>query len=116
MVERTVAGTQYGTVLTYQTSTRWSFGGFYQTTLKQMGDGIQRTDPFYGVVAKAPIARSERMTFLLNGRCGMVNNNFLVIVPAVETEVNISRSFRFSALAGIRMRQPSLAVSLSVKL
>jgi N-acetylneuraminic acid mutarotase len=115
-VEKTVAGNQYGALLMFQTKKLWSVGGFYQASLTRTGEGVQTSNPFYGISVNAPLVRAGKMNLYANGRFGVVNQNFLVIVPGLETEVRVSRWISVSALMSMRMSYPSAAARISIKL
>ncbi|MBS1509010.1 MAG: hypothetical protein JSS79_20400 [Bacteroidetes bacterium] len=115
-VEKTVAGNQYGSLLVFQTKRLWSIGGFYQSSVTRTSEGIQTSNPFYGVSISAPLVRSGKINLLANGRVGVVNEDFLVVVPGLETEVKISRSISVSSLMSIRMSYPSAALRIAIKI
>jgi hypothetical protein len=68
------------------------------------------------MLMQAPIAKSERLAFLVNLRAGFVNEKFLVIVPSVETRVHISSRIGVTVGTGLRMGYPSLSVKTFIKL
>lgn len=115
-VEKTVAGNQYGSLLVFQTKRLWSVGGFYQTSLTRTSEGIQTSNPFYGVSISAPLVRSGKINLLANGRVGVVNEDFVVVVPGLETEVKITRFIGVSALMSMRMSYPSAALRIAIKI
>jgi hypothetical protein len=115
-VEKTVAGNQYGSMLVFQTKRLWSIGGFYQASLTRTSEGVQTTNPFYGVSISAPLVRSGKLNLFANGRVGVVNQDFLVVVPGLETEVRITRSISVSGLMSVRMSYPSAAARISIKI
>ena len=115
-VEKTVAGNQYGTLLVLQTKKLWSIGGFYQASFTRTAEGVQATNPFYGVSISAPLVRSGKLNLFANGRVGVVNHDFLVVVPGLETEVRITRLISVSALMSVRMSYPSAAARIAIKI
>lgn len=115
-VEKTVAGNQYGTLLVFQTKRLWSMGGFYQASFARNGEGVLSSNPFYGVSLSAPLVRSGKVNMLANGRVGVVNEAFLVVVPGLETEVRINRFISVSSLMSVRMSYPSAAIRVAIKI
>jgi hypothetical protein len=117
-VEKTVAGYEYVGSLSYETKRMWALGSFYQTGLTRNNpEGILAPkNNFYVMLMQAPIAKSERLAFLVNLRAGFVNEKFLVIVPSVETRVHISSRIGVTVGTGLRMGYPSLSVKTFIKL
>lgn len=114
--ERTVAGNQYGAMLMYKTKKQLGIGTFYQTTVMRTADSLQKTNPFYGMKLTVPLVSTKKIVFHANIRCGMVNQVFWVVAPALETEIKLTRSINFSAMMGVRMTYPSSSLSISIKL
>jgi hypothetical protein len=114
--EKTVAGNQYGALLMFKTKKQLGIGAFYQTTVMRTADGLQKTDPFYGMKLNVPLVSAKKIVFYANIRCGIVNQVLWVVAPALETEIKLTQSISFSAMMGIRMAYPSSALSISVKL
>ena len=88
-IEKTIAGNQYGSQLSFETKGQWNVGGFYQTSWQQTTEGIKFINPFYGITINAPLAKSERINFYVNVRAGVVNQRFLVVAPELETKLII---------------------------
>src|SRR4051812_40755513 len=90
--EKTIAGYEYGCALTFRTKSQFFFGTFYQTTFKRSSENIQVSNPFYGLVASAPLMKCDRMNFHANTRIGLINKTFLVMIPGIETELKLSNA------------------------
>ena len=114
IIEKTVAGNQYGSQVQFETKSQWSFGGFYQTSWQQTAEGTQALNPFYGVAINAPLAKSDRLNFYFNLRGGIVNQHFLVVAPGLETKLKISRILSVSALTSVRMTYPSASLKIYI--
>jgi hypothetical protein len=114
--EKTVSGNQFGLTVMLETKKAWGVGTFYQTAISQNNEDHFVKDPFYGIDWQAPIARSERITFVGILRTGMVNQDFFAVVPSLETRIKLSRAAGVAVGAGIRSGYPSLAVKISIKL
>jgi len=115
LVEKTVAGTQYGSMLVFRSRGLWSFGGFYQSTLQEGVDGLRPAN-FCGLTVAAPLMKSGRMNFYGNVRAGLVDQTFVAVVPGLETELKLSRKFSLAATMSIRMTYPSAGVKLYIRL
>src|SRR5689334_20883945 len=91
-VEKTVAGNQYGTSLLIETSRLWAVGVFYQASLGRVGsESLVYSDPFYGMVFQAPLVKNDRLSFFATLKTGLVNDDFYVMVPSLETRIDLSR-------------------------
>lgn len=114
--EKTVAGNQYGGSLMFETKSSWGAGAFYQAGItRDNGEGYLK-NPFYGIALQAPIARSQRISFCGLLRTGMVNEKYLVVVPSLETRIQITPKAGVAVGAGLRSGYPSLSAKLFIKL
>lgn len=116
VIEKTVAGTQYGSLLQFQTKKKWSLGAFYQTSILKQSEGFQLSDSFYGLTVNAPLSKSSKLNFYFNLRGGVVNQIFVVVAPGLETEMQLTKSISVSALMSIRMSYPSAGVKIYIKI
>ncbi|HCW08249.1 MAG TPA: hypothetical protein DGG95_12885 [Cytophagales bacterium] len=115
IIEKTIAGNQYGGQLLLETKSQWGFGVFYLKSL-QRSEGGQSYYPFYGASLNAPLIKSGKIHFFLNVRAGFVNTNFFVIAPGFETRLAVTKSVSLSLLSSIRMQSPSTALRINIKL
>jgi len=115
-IEKAVGGNQYGSQLLFEVKNQWSFGGFYQTSLRLNPDGEQTLNEFYGVAINAPLVKSDKINFYFNVRGGVVNQHFLVVVPGLETKLKISRRLGVSTLMSVRMTYPSASLKIYITL
>lgn len=116
LIEKTVAGNQYGAQLVYQSKSKWSLGGFYQESILAQSDGAMSKNPFYGITLNAPIAKTDRLNFYFNTRVGFVNQVFLVVVPGLETELSVSKVVSLSAVMSMRMSYSSSMLKINIKI
>jgi hypothetical protein len=116
LVEKTVAGLQYGSLVSFQTNSNWGFGGFYQFGMVKNEKVLKTYDPFIGLFCNAPLVRSEKIIFYAHTRVGFVNRHFFVFVPGVETEIKLFRWLSLSAVMSMRMSYPSAGARLNLTL
>lgn len=91
-VEKTVSGNQYGTSMLLETYRLWAVGVFYQASLGRVGsESLVYSNPFYGMIFQAPLAKNDRISFFATLRTGLVNDDFYVMVPSLETRIDLSR-------------------------
>lgn len=114
-IEKTVAGSQYGSQLLFELKSKWSFGGFYQESMKR-SEGDNSLYPFYGATINAPVMKTQRIKFFFNVRAGFVNNYFFAVAPGFETKLSFSNRLSVSLLSSIRMQSPSTALRINIKI
>lgn len=114
-VEYTVAGLQYGGSLMYEAKSKLGLGFFYQAPIGSLEDAHIK-DQFYGVITQIPLAKSEKILFAANLRAGLVNDQFLVVVPGLETNINISKRIGIAFGMSLRMNYPSVSTKITLKL
>lgn len=114
-VEKTINSYQYGTSVSMEVPSQWKFGGFYQTSLSK-DERITPREQFWGMTLSAPLMRTDRMTFNSNVRIGIVNKYFLLVCPAVFTELKLSKRFYINVGISVRKGYISAQTSLSIKI
>lgn len=114
--ELTVAGSQFGSSFIYETKSKWGVGVFYQSEIKSSPEQVPSKETFMGFVGQAPLAKSKRITFLGHVRAGLANNQFVVVIPGLETKLNITPRFGTSFGMSMRMGYPSLSCKVFVSL
>jgi hypothetical protein len=115
MGEKTVNSYQYGVSVSMGFQSQWRFGGFYQTSLSRQ-EQFRPRQSFWGVTVSAPLMKADRITFYSNARVGIVNKYFLVVCPAVSTELKISKRFNINVGMSIRKAYLSAQTSLNIKI
>jgi hypothetical protein len=115
MVEKTINSYQYGASVSMEIPSQWRFGGFYQTSLSGQ-EQIKHREHFWGMTVSAPLMKADRITFYGNARVGIVNKYFLVVCPAVVTELEILKRFHLGVGMSIRKGYLSAQTSLNIKI
>lgn len=114
-LEYTITGPQYGTAVMYETQKQWGAGVFYQVG-SGLSDEIVTKDQFYGAQLQVPLVRTERISFFTALRGGLVNERFLVVVPGLETRINVGRRIGVSFGMSLRKSYPSVSSKFAFKL
>jgi hypothetical protein len=114
MAEKTIAGYEYGSSLTYRVKPLFAFGGFYQASIGRESERMTVNNPFYGILVSAPLRKCDQMNFYANTRIGLVNQNFMVIVPGIETEIQIFKTISLGI--GMSMRKGFLSANTNIKM
>lgn len=114
-VEKTIDRYQYGTSLSLEIPAQWRFGGFYQTSLSSPEHTSER-EHFWGLTIYAPLMKADRITFYGNARVGIVNKYFMVVSPAVITELKIFGQLHLDVGLSVRKGYLSAQTSLNIKI
>jgi hypothetical protein len=112
--ENTVAGAQSGATMMYETKGAFAIGGFYQRDIQPSRE-LHALNAFYGAQIQVPLVRSERLLFAGILRTGLVNE-FVVVVPGLETRINIRKRFAVAISSSMRMNYAALSGKVIVKL
>lgn len=108
-IEKTVSGNHIGSSVMFQSRGKWALGVFYQFGVKQYGEDIGVTEPFYGIALLAPIVKSEKLAFCGALRSGLVEQHFVVVVPGLETLITIRKRIMVGVGLGMRMGYPAIS-------
>lgn len=119
-LERTVSGTESHFASGYQTKKQWSLGVFYQTKITTPPFERSRNevgkDEWYGVYLNAPLAKSQRITLYAHIRVGLMNENFLMIAPSLETKVRLVKWAAVSVGSSYRQGYPAFSLKAHIHL
>jgi hypothetical protein len=115
MVEKTISSYQYGASVSMEIPSQWRFGGFCLASLSRQ-EKIKHREHFWGMTISAPLMKSDRITFYSNARVGVVSKYFLVVCPAVVTELEILKRLHLNVGMSIRRGYLSAQTSLNIKI
>lgn len=117
-IEKTVSNIEYTARVGFELKSLFGIGGFYQAGLQRgtESNSLNRVNPFFGGFLQVPVAKSERLAFLINVRAGIVNENFFAVVPGVETRVHLSPRVGFSVGSALRHGHASFSTRLFLKM
>ncbi|MBX7125932.1 MAG: hypothetical protein K1X47_09585 [Cyclobacteriaceae bacterium] len=115
--ESTIQGLQYGGAIGFAGSKQWMWGLFYQEGIRTSEIGLtNQKDHFYGIQTSVPLVRSEKMTLSFNLKGGLVNEQFVVVVPAVETLIAVRHHLQIGLGPSWRYAHAALGMRIIVKL
>jgi hypothetical protein len=114
LLESLVTGSQSGVSMMYESKAAFGMGGFYQRDLRPSRE-LGTLSTFYGAQIQVPLVKSERLLFSAVVRGGLVNE-FIVLVPGLETRINIRRRFALALSSSMRMNYPALSGKVIVKI
>lgn len=113
-VEKTIDSFQYGTSVSMELPSQWRFGCFYQSSLSKQ-EIIKPHEPFWGMTISAPLMKADRITFYTNARIGIVNRYFMIVCPAVVTDLKILNRLHISVGMSIRKGDLSAQTAMNIK-
>lgn len=112
MVQQTVRGLQKGLQVDYRTNSGWGAGVFFQASNRWSLEESTSNYPFYGIDVSAPIKTCGDLQLLAHVKAGLVNQNFLIATPELETRFRITKFLILGLGAGYRSRQAALSAKL----
>lgn len=112
MVQQTTMGLQSGYSVEYRTALGPAIGAFYQSTNHLSFETTPENYPFYGVDLSTPVKRCGDLELLAHLRVGLVNQNFLIATPELETRLSIFDFLKVGLGAGYRSRQAAVSAKL----
>jgi hypothetical protein len=113
-VEKTATRCLYGGALTVETKGKWGMGAFYQTALlNDARESLKLNDAFYGMSFQVPLAKTQKIDFFATIRLGLVNEDFFVAVPGLETRIKTWRKLSTVFSMGYRVGYPAIGLKLS---
>ena len=113
-IEKTATRCLYGAGLTLESKGKWGVGGFYQAgIINNSKESLKVNDAFYGLLVQIPIAKSQKIDVFATARMGMVNENFFVFVPGLETRIKTWRRLSTTFGMGYRVGYPSIGMKVS---
>lgn len=116
-LEKTVANTESQLMLGYQTKKQWVMGTFYQHNFSQFtNEGSTGHYSWYGVFVGLPLAKSEKLSFHALLRTGLMERQFVVIVPSLETNIKVSNRLAVCVASSLRKGHPAFSIKTQIHL
>lgn len=111
--QKTIAGLQQGAEIGFSSAHQFGLGVYFQSTeWWNLESGIHNY-PYYGLFAEIPIKQDcEGLSVLLRANAGLADNQFVVVTPAIITQVKLTDwlNLRFN----MSMRAGHAAIGSSV--
>ncbi|NQZ75848.1 MAG: hypothetical protein HRT61_07005 [Ekhidna sp.] len=111
---KTVMGLQQGYGVRFVNDKALGVGFIYQRTVKRQVIKGGSLYPFWGVELAIPIKRCGDLRFTFLPKLGLVSNQFLVVIPEVETSFKLNRWLSAGLITGIRAREASNGLKLTI--
>ncbi len=117
-LETTVAGTELHLSSGYNTKKNWGMGAFHQSKLanKSLESGNTKpNDDWYGLYINAPIANTKKINVFFQIRTGINENKFIVVVPSIETNLNLTKIISLSFGSSFRYSYPAFSFKTNIR-
>lgn len=116
-IEKTVADTESQFMMGYQSKKQWAIGTFYQNSLNNFTNENNREQSYwYGAFTTLSIAKSEKVSFYAMVRGGLMNEQFVVLVPSLETKIKISKWLAVGVASSYRQGYPAFSIKTQISL
>jgi hypothetical protein len=117
--EKTVAGSELHFSSGYVTKKNWSLGAFHQMKIENMAEENTntsgKTGTWYGLYINAPIANTKKINVFFQLRTGLSENRFIVVVPSIETNINLSKVISLGIGSSFRYSYPGLSIKTNFR-
>ena len=118
-LEQTVAGTELQISGGYVTKKNWSLGAFHQSKITNASsetDNSKQGASWYGLYINAPIANTKKINVFLQMRTGFYENQFIVVVPSLETNINLNKMISLGFGTSLRYSYPAFSFKSNIQL
>ncbi|MFK7953724.1 MAG: hypothetical protein AB8B73_12830 [Ekhidna sp.] len=102
-------GLQTGYGVYYLNKNGWGVGTVFQSSIWKPTESTGTNYSFIGLEARVPIQNCSRLKLYFAPKIGLVNKDFLVFLPELQTEYLITNSFGMGVGAGVRMREAAVS-------
>ena len=113
-VQSSAYGNQNGITLRYNTAKRFIFGAFAQTDLVFGNTEAYQPQKIAGLETGWTVTKCGKVSLAAIVKSGVVNGQFLTIQPELETCWQFSKAVAFLVSAGVRSRQSTTSIKLSI--
>ncbi|MFZ9045476.1 MAG: hypothetical protein ACO2ZZ_06400 [Cyclobacteriaceae bacterium] len=115
--QNTIAGLQQGTEIGYTGSKNFGVGVFFQSTEVMSLERSIENYPFYGVSLQVPIkANCNGLSFVAQARTGLVNHEFIVVTPQLETQLDVNQFIKLGLNMSYRAGHSAIGARLVLTL
>lgn len=115
-VEQNIIAVQKGVSITSAVGDRIQVGYFFQATHQLSFEQKQSNYPFHGLDLQFRVKNCNSLTLWGGLKTGLVNGQYLAVVPQLNTQVSLTRWLGLGINASYRAGHPALGTSVSFKL
>ncbi|RED97005.1 hypothetical protein [Marinoscillum furvescens] len=113
--QQTVMGMQSGYQVATKSSSGFGVGVFVQSSNHFSLETSPTNYPFYGASIMAPIATQGDIQILAHLKSGIVNNQFLIVSPEIETRLTLTDVFALGVTAALRSREAAIGGKITAR-
>lgn len=114
--QSTIMGLQKGVEIGVFSKGGLGFSTFYQSTEVFSFETGANNYPYYGFAANVPVKQCSGLSFHAQLRGGVVNQEFIIVTPQVETRLDINHWITGAITAGYRAGQPAVGAKIILKI
>lgn len=113
-VQETIIGMQKGYSIKKVTKKGVKMGVFHQSTQSFSFNDQANNYPFSGAELAYPITQCGKVKLYANLKTGIVNNQFIVAIPEIESEIAINQYLTAGIASSVRAGEAAIAFKLNV--
>jgi hypothetical protein len=116
-IEKSVADMESQFMMGYQSKKQRSIGTFYQNGINRfISENNHEQSNWYGVFTALPIAKSEKISVHAMLRTGLMDQQFVVIAPSLETKIKVSKWLAVGVASSYRQGYPAFSIKTQFSL
>lgn len=111
--QETIIGLQKGYSIRKVTKKGIKMGVFHQSTQSFSFNDQANNYPFTGTEISYPLTNCGKIKLYANLKTGILNNQFIVAIPEIESEIAINKVLRAGIASSIRAGEAAIALKLN---
>ena len=112
--QKNVMDIQYNYDLTFRYKNFFGLGVFGQSSKYMSFEQENNNYPIIGLDMSMPVKTCEELRVLVHLKGGLVNNQFIIVTPELETRLKLFKHIHLSTSIGIRRNQAAIAGKLLI--
>lgn len=112
--QETIVGMQKGYSIKKVTKKGMKMGVFHQSTQSFSFKDQANNYPFTGAEFAYPVTQCGKIRLYANLKTGIVNNQFIVAIPEIESEIAINQLLTAGIASSVRAGEAAIAFKLNV--
>ncbi len=114
LAEKNCYGMQAGSSMAVTFPKLFTVGAFFQQEVKQATESDNRTIQLAGVLIDFPLIADERLALIGRVKPSIANEKFIVVIPAIETQVKIFDFLQLTGEVSYRAGNPAVALKTNL--
>lgn len=116
IAEENVMGFQSGAEVTLESKNQFGIGVFHQSSEIASFESKGNNYPFSGITMQAPLTKCGPIRLLGRVKAGWVNNQFLIVVPQLETQLILTKFLNLGLNMGYRAGYAAIGSRLTLSI